>query len=85
MAVLIVGADRLGNIEDQLKSAGSGPIIHWDGRNRTYSNRPIPQNVEKIIVFCDFISHRAMVNVKKQAKSKGTPIQYSRRSLVNFL
>ncbi len=85
MAVLILGADRLGNIEDQLRSSGSGPIIHWDGRNKSYSNRAIPQNVEKIIVFCDFISHRAMQNIKKQAKSKGMPIQYSRRSMIGLM
>lgn len=84
MAVLIVGADRLGNIEDQLRSRGSGPVIHWDGRKKSYSNRIIPHNVEKIIIFCDFISHRAMMNIKKQAKIKGMPIQYSRRSLIGI-
>jgi len=84
MAVLIVGADRLGNIEDRLASSGSGPIIHWDGRNKTYSNRSIPQNVEKVIIFCDFISHRAMVNIRKQAKTQGTPVQYCKRSLIEL-
>lgn len=81
MVVLIVGADKLGNICEKLQQEGAHDIIHWTGRCKLCKNKCIPKNVKKIIVFCDFINHSLMGNIKKQAKKSGVPILYSKRSL----
>lgn len=82
MTILIVGADRLGNICDKLRSEGADEIIHWKGRCKSCEkNCAIPKHVEKVIVFCDFINHTFMGHIKKQAKKSGVPIIYSRRAL----
>lgn len=81
MVVLVVGADRLGKICDKLADEGANDIIHWTGRCSACKNKCIPKDVQKIIVFCDFVNHPLMGNIKKQAKKFGVPIVYSKRSL----
>jgi hypothetical protein len=81
MVVLIVGADRLGNIYEQLNHEGVEEIIHWTGRCKACVHKCIPKRVEKIIIFCDFINHSLMGNIKKQAKKGGIPVIYSKRAL----
>lgn len=81
MVVLVAGGDRLGNICEQLQNEGADQIIHWTGRCKSCTNKCIPKDVQKIIIFCDFINHRLMGNLKKQAKKNGVPIIYSKRSL----
>ncbi len=82
MTVLIVGADRLGNIYDQLHKEGADEIIHWKGRCSSCEKKyVIPKNVQKVIVFCDFINHNLMGHIKKQAKRSGVPILYTRRAV----
>jgi hypothetical protein len=82
VVVLIVGADRLGNICEKLQNEGTHEIIHWTGRCKSCMNKCIPKNVQKIIVLCDFINHPLMGNIKKQAKKSGVPIMYSKRSIL---
>ncbi len=81
MVVLVVGADRLGNIHEQLSHDGTWEIIHWSGRCKACTNRCIPKRVQKIIVFCDYINHALMGNIKKKAKKDGIPVVYSKRAL----
>lgn len=81
LVILVVGADRLGNIHEQLCREGAQEIIHWTGRCKTCVNRCIPKRVEKIIVFYDFINHPLMGNIKKQANKAGIPVIYSKRAL----
>jgi len=81
MRVLIVGADRLGNITKKLQQEGAEEIIHWTGRSKSFWNKEVPRNVEKVIVFCDFINHKTMYNVKRQAKVSGIPVVYSKRAI----
>ncbi|MCX7924012.1 MAG: DUF2325 domain-containing protein [Clostridia bacterium] len=82
MTVLIVGADRLGSISDRLIRDGVNEIIHWKGRCSSCEKKcAIPKNVEKIIVFCDFINHNLMGHIKKQAKRSGVPVIYTRRAI----
>lgn len=81
MAVLIVGADRLGNIDEKLRQDGVQKIIHWTGRCKSCTKKCIPVDVDQIIVFCDFINHPLMGNIKKQAKKYGVPIIYSKRAI----
>lgn len=79
--VLIVGADRLGNIQEELSREGAREIIHWTGRCKTCAAKCIPKRVEKVVVFCDFINHALMGSIKKQAKRSGIPVIYCRRAL----
>lgn len=81
MKVLVVGADHLGNIPLMLRQEGIKEIVHWSGRNKSSFNKVVPKNVEKVIVFCDYINHNTMSNVKRQAKVIGIPVIYSKRTL----
>lgn len=80
MKVLLVGADRIDNITKKLESEGVKDIIHWPGRSKSFWNKEVPKNVEKVIVFCNFINHGTMNSVKRQAKANGIPVVYSRLS-----
>jgi hypothetical protein len=81
MAILIVGADRLGNIPEKLHSEGVQEIIHWSGRKKSFQTKTIPKNVNTIILFCDFLNHSLMYNIKRQAKAVRIPIIFSKRSM----
>jgi len=81
MTILIVGADRLGNIPEQLHKEGIEEIIHWSGRKKSDLIKTIPKKVDSIILFCDFINHRLMNNIKRQAKAFNIPIVFSKRSM----
>lgn len=81
MTVLVVGADYLGTIPGKLKEKGVKEIIHWSGRDSNYEKRKIPERVNEIIVFCDFVKHNLVNCVKKQSKQKNIPITFAKRSL----
>jgi hypothetical protein len=81
VVVLVVGADRLGNIDKKLRDDGAHDVIHWTGRHKSFMNKSIPKKVQRIIVFCDFINHALIGNIKKQARQNGVPVIYSKRSL----
>lgn len=81
MTVLIAGADRLGNIPRELYTEGAKEIIHWTGRRKSYWNKVIPKNIDKVIVYCDFINHNFMHNIKRQAKENGIPVVYCKRAI----
>lgn len=81
MTILLLGADRLGNICDKLQLEGVDKIIHWSGRCASCKHKCLPKNVEKVIIFCDFINHPTMQNVKRQAKKNKIPVVYCKRSL----
>ncbi|SHI79554.1 DUF2325 domain-containing protein [Parasporobacterium paucivorans] len=82
MAILIVGADRLGNINREIYNNCNEDIIHWTGRTKIGSKKyVIPNDVSRIFVFCDFINHNLMHLIKKQAKRNNVQIFYSRRSM----
>ncbi len=82
MTVLIVGGDRLGNIPKELRKEGVNEIIHWTGRAKSFCNRAIPKNVDKVILFYDFMNHNLMQSVKRQAKMYRIPISYARRAVI---
>lgn len=81
MTVLIAGADRLGNIPRELYNEGAKKIIHWTGRRKSAWNKTIPKDIDKVIVYCDFINHNFMLNIKRQAKIKGIPVIYCKRAI----
>lgn len=81
MVVLIVGGDRLGKITEKLRQEGADDIIHWDGREHSYRTKLIPKKVMTVIIFCDFINHLVMHNIKRQTKQNGIPVIYSKRAI----
>lgn len=84
MAILLVGADRLGSITDILREQGVAEVIHWTGRDKKQESRLIPQRVREIVVFCDFVNHNLAKQIKQQAKKKNIPVVYTKRSLSCF-
>lgn len=83
MNVLIVGGDRLGNITREIKKEEVVQITHWTGRAKYFQNKPIPSNVDKIVLFYDFVNHNLMKNVRKQSKMYKIPIIYAKRTLLH--
>lgn len=81
--VLLVGADRLGAVPKMLIGEGVKEIIHWNGRNNSTRNRDIPLNVDLIILNLNYVNHGLMHSVKKQAKSRGIPIIFSKQALLS--
>lgn len=80
MTVLLVGADNLGNIPQELEEHGCHKVIHWDARKKATAKKDIPAKTDMIVIFHDFISHSIMNTVKEKAKKLGLPIIFSKRS-----
>lgn len=81
MSVLLIGADRLGNIPHFLESKGIHEYTHWDGRKKGMRNMKVPEDTDMIIVFTDFIEHRLTEMIKESAKEMNIPCIYSRRAV----
>ncbi len=47
MRVLLVGADRIGNITKKLEKEGFEDIIHWTGRSKSFWNKDVPRSMKK--------------------------------------
>ena len=82
MTVLLVGADRLGNIPKELEEYGCSEIIHWDGRKA--QDKKIPQKVDMVLMLHDFLNHNLMIRIKAEAKRRDLPIVYSRRGTADL-
>ncbi len=80
MKALIVGADRLGNIPETLVNHGISDYIHWTGRKKGMRRLEIPNEVDMVIVFYDFIEHNITEIVKQKAKQSKIPCIFSRRA-----
>ena len=81
MAVMIVGADNLGNIEKNLRDYGINSIEHLTCRNASARKKfSIPNAISLIVVFIDFVNHATARNLKEQAKSQGIPTIFAKRS-----
>lgn len=80
MKALIVGADRLGNIPETLVNYGISDYIHWTGRKKGMRRLEIPNEVDMVIVFYDFIEHNITEIVKQKAKQSKIPCIFSRRA-----
>jgi hypothetical protein len=84
MTVLLVGADRLGNMPKQLEDYGASEIIHWSGRKERCRNRDIPQHVDMVLIVHDYVNHALMDNVKGQAKRRQLPIIFAKRGVAEL-
>jgi len=81
--VIIVGADRLGNIENLLRTRGLSEYRHISGRNPK-SQKCIPtktSGAELMILFTDFVGHNVMRNFRKQAREHNIPFIACKRSV----
>lgn len=82
MTVLLVGADRLGNMPKELEEHGASEIIHWTGRKER--NRDIPRHADMILIIHDFVNHALMDCVKGQAKRRCLPIIFAKRGVADL-
>ncbi len=80
MSILIVGADRIQSIRGKLEAAGATRITHWDGRKAGVAKNRIPEHVEMVIFFTDFLHHSAAKKLKTQVKARGLRACYCRRA-----
>lgn len=81
MAVMIVGADHLGNISKNLRQYGVKSIEHLPGRNVGDRKKVrIPLAVSLVILLTDYVNHGTARNVKEQAKAQGVPLLFAKRS-----
>lgn len=85
--VLLVGADRLGNIEALLRQRGYGEQVHVTGRNaraqRRWSGKL--KKARLMVLFTDFVGHNVMRAYRRLAKEHGVPVVACRRSTVSLV
>jgi hypothetical protein len=79
-SILIVGADHLGNIVEQLRKIGIQQIMHVSGRKCQEVKRGIPENVDAVLVLTDYVNHNLSKVIKQKAKEQSLPIFYAKRS-----
>lgn len=78
--VLVVGGDRVGEIESLLQDKGFRNVYHVSGRKKSDVKATIPADTELVLVFINFVSHSLSKNIKKLTKQKHVPIVFCRRS-----
>jgi hypothetical protein len=80
--VIVVGADRLGNIETLLNERGFSDLKHITGRNpKAQKNLVSTARAKLMILFTDFVGHNVMRNFRKQAREQQIPFIACRRSV----
>ncbi|WP_025027709.1 DUF2325 domain-containing protein [Caldalkalibacillus mannanilyticus] len=79
-SLLIVGADHLGSIVEQLTTIGINKISHVSGRKCQAVKRGIPENVDAVLVLTDYVNHNLSKVIKQKAKEQALPIYFSKRS-----
>lgn len=84
--VILVGADRLGNIETLLKDRGFASFKHITGRQpKTQKCLPVSTaGAELMILFTDFVGHNVMRNFRKHAKEQHIPFIACKRSVCDL-
>jgi hypothetical protein len=88
MTALIVGADRIEPIREELVRS-SNPICvthteHWSGRKAGDLRRVVPDGTRLIVVVCDRVNHSLLASVRRQAGKLGVPMIYCRHSLLDL-
>lgn len=81
MSVLIVGADYLGDIANNLRSMGFHSLTHLKGRkNINRRNLRIPERTDLVLVMTDYVDHNLARSVRDKARSLSIPVVFSKRS-----
>jgi len=84
--VLLVGADRLGNISSLLQQRGYAEQVHIKGRKPKMQRRwaGSMHNTRLMVLFTDFLGHNVMRGFRQLAKDHGVPVIACRRSTVSL-
>ena len=79
---LVVGADRLGNLLDLLKSHNIKVRHHITGRETAHQKRDehLPNGTSLVILLTDFLGHNVMKSYRCAAQWAGVQILCCRRS-----
>ncbi|OFV47234.1 hypothetical protein RP300_01746 [Oligella urethralis] len=79
---LVVGADRLGNLTDLLKSHNIKVKHHISGREVSHQKRvdQLPSGTSLVILLTDFLGHNVMKSYRCAAQKAGVQIVCCRRS-----
>lgn len=85
MKALIVGADRVGPIRQELEQGAQFTTTeHWTGRKVGDERRAIPSGTRLVVVICDRINHKLLRNVREQARRQDVPLLYAHHSLTEI-
>jgi hypothetical protein len=80
VSILIVGGDRLGNIEKNLKrEMGFTEIQHISGRKKRDLDR-VSGNTDVVLVLTDFVGHELAGKIKERARAADSKTFFARRS-----
>jgi len=84
--VLLIGADRLGNISDVLHQRGFSEQVHVKGRkpNAQRGWDTSRGDIRLVVLFTDFLGHNVMQRFRRLAKQNGIPFVACRRSVVSL-
>ncbi len=80
MSILVIGGDRLGNIDKNLKDLGFEKIEHVSGRKKRHTQLSISQQTDMVLVLTDFVGHNLCKSIKDKAKELGVKTVFSRRA-----
>ena len=82
--VMLIGADRLGNISGLLRQRGFSSHVHITGRNPS-AQRGCGrlEGTKLMILFTDFVGHNVMRKFRRLAKANAIPFVACRRSVVS--
>lgn len=80
MSVLVVGGDKLGNIEDKLAQSGFSNIFHITGRKSGDRKIKIPSDTDLVLILVDYIEHPLMNIIKKETRKQGIELVFSKRA-----
>ncbi|AIL33034.1 DUF2325 domain-containing protein [Basilea psittacipulmonis] len=80
---LVVGADRLGNIPDLLKSHQIAIRQHISGRDPAHQKKTLnlPSGTHLVILLTDFLGHNVMKSFRNAAQKAGVPVLVCKRSV----
>jgi hypothetical protein len=80
MNTLIVGGDYVDGLLEELAGLGLSRVEHWGGRKVREVNRPIPADMDLVVVLFDYVNHNLLRKVEVAAARQGLQVIYSRRS-----
>lgn len=85
--VLLVGADRLGNIGAVLRQRGYPEQVHIKGRKPRMQRRRAGslERTRLMVLFTDFLGHNVMRSFRQLARDHGVPVVICRRSTVSLV
>lgn len=80
MSIVVIGGDRLGNIDKNLRQLGYRNVEHVSGRKKRHTHMNISHGTDAILVLTDFVSHNLCKAIKDQAKELGVKTVFAKRA-----